>query len=1142
MENSVLVQEILKNAFARKEEIKNLTDIPVDLLVVGVLEVLSDDYFGMLPSSLSSDEEAMEELAETKKLLEVHTKFWDMVLFDIMALFKTDYIKVLKADQLSLGALFKEAEKRILEIELGEVTADVLVKIILENPTPAVERYIFGKMDAQLAPKEGENDDLFDLFFDEDDEDEQKDEDEPEKEQGLSGLVTEAKELKASLLEHVFGQDHAINVFITGYFHAQLAHRIKKDPNKPKATFLFAGPPGTGKTFLSETVARLLKLPFARFDMSEYSEKEANLEFCGSDKVYKGAKAGNVTSFVAENPKCVLLFDEVEKAHINVIHLFLQMLDAGRLRDNYTDEEVSFADAIIILTTNAGKNLYNDLSIANLSALPRKQIMKALAADKGPSGNQLFPEPICSRFASGNVVMFNHLGASALVDIARNELAKNIDAFNNTIKKPIALDKRVPAAIMMAEGGKADARAIKGRANGFFHDELYELFRLVEPARLDLLEKITIKADIPDDEKIKSMFENSRENEVLVFATGKLAEEICAKVRSVKLHIADTIDDAKKILFENRITAIVCDVRCKMRDERIKLLNAEDIDSVGQEFLEYAIEKHPMPTYIIQKREGDISAEELFSFSKLGVRDVLTVRTRKKNGLDLAVKELCEDAYRQSNMLKLASENKVMSFKTSQSVSKDGKRAEIRLFGFTLSLAPDTGDSKQILDGGVKPKVRFDDVIGAEDAKDELRYFVNYLKDPVSFMKKGARAPRGILLYGPPGTGKTLLAKAMAGESDVTFMPVDGNSFLKRFVGEGPETVHALFASARKYAPAVVFIDEIDAIAKDRNANTSTTNAEASTLTAFLTEMDGFNTDTSKPVFILAATNFNIDPKKGVSLDPALLRRFDRKILVDLPNKEEREKYLRLKLPKYPIITLTDDEIENIATRSSGMSLADLESVIEFALRNAIKGNATIGDKDFEEAFETFNGGEKRLWSTKDLEKTARHEAGHTLIYWLSGNTPAYVTIVSRGDHGGYMQRNEEEKSGYTRRELLESIRCSLGGRGAELVYYGDEDGVSTGASSDIKNATRLAQAMICHYGMDEEVGLISADYLDKDAEYQSIVRRRINQILSEQLAIAKEQIAKNRVAVDELVKVLLETNYLKASQINEILEKYAVK
>lgn len=193
-------------------------------------------------------------------------------------------------------------------------------------------------------------------------------EEKPSVKEEISKLVDKVKTLQSELLDTVYGQDNAVNVFTTGYFQAELLSMTDIDRKKPRATYLFAGPPGVGKTFLAEVAAEKLSLPFMRLDMSEYADKEANLEFCGSDKVYKNAKSGNVTGFVSEHPKCILLFDEVEKAHLGVIHLFLQMLDAGRLRDNYTDEEVSFKDAIIIFTTNAGKQLYESESDGDFSS------------------------------------------------------------------------------------------------------------------------------------------------------------------------------------------------------------------------------------------------------------------------------------------------------------------------------------------------------------------------------------------------------------------------------------------------------------------------------------------------------------------------------------------------------------------------------------------------------------------------------------------------------------------------------------------------------------------------------------------------------------------------------------------------------
>ncbi|MBQ7906526.1 MAG: AAA family ATPase [Clostridia bacterium] len=953
----------------------------------------------------------------------------------------------------------------------------------------------------------------------------------------LAVIVENTRKIQNTLLENVFGQDEAIDTFVSGYFQSELMAYTRKE-NKPKATFLFAGPPGVGKTFLSEKVAEALGLPFRRFDMSEYCEKEANLEFCGSDKVYKNGSPGNVTDFVDKNPNCVLLFDEIEKAHLNVIQLFLQMLDAGRLRDNYTDKEVSFKKAIVIFTTNAGKNLYDDTTVTNLSALPKKTIMSALSKDKHPSNDgPLFPSAICSRFASGNVVMFNRLGANELYTIAERELDKNLECFVKENSINIEVDDKVPAALMLAEGGKADARTVKSRANNFFHGELYELFRLLSSdgvgASVKNLKKIIINVSLEDsEENIVKMFVNTAKPQVLVFAEKQMAASCKKRLKEIGCHVADDIEKAKEILFNYDINAILCDLNCKEEKNEINYLNIEDIRSEGREFLNYVLARYSTPVYLIRENEKDISSEEFLSFAKMGVRGIITVNDAFLEN----VKEKCDIAYQQHNMQKLAKANKVLTFKTVQSISKDKTTAQISMFDFKLAVSTDTDDTKGMLDDISKPNVKFDDVIGANDAKDELKYFVEYLKDPIKFMRKGVRAPRGVLLYGPPGTGKTMLAKAMAGESDVTFITAEGNQFLKSYVGEGSEAVHKLFRTARKYAPSILFIDEIDAIGKNRTGDTNTSIGD--TLTALLTELDGFNVDTTKPVFVLAATNFSVDGEGQRSLDPALLRRFDRRIYVDLPNREEREKYLNMKISKNANVQLSQEQIENIAIRSTGMSLADLESIFEMALRNSIRQDSgVVNDAAFDEAFETFQSGEKKTWDPSELERTARHEAGHALVCWLSGEKPSYLTIVARDDHGGYMMHNVKENKGtYQKSELLDRIRVSLAGRASEILYYGREKGIDTGASGDLHNATQRAERMICNYGMDPDIGLV---YLPKGAETPE-VRAKIKEILDVQLEIAIDQLSENKEALDKLVEALIQRNHLKENEIDEILSKYA--
>jgi ATP-dependent metalloprotease FtsH len=655
----------------------------------------------------------------------------------------------------------------------------------------------------------------------------------------------------------------------------------------------------------------------------------------------------------------------------------------------------------------------------------------------------------------------------------------------------------------------------------------------------DAVEKLkTIRVGVcvnPSDGEVSRMFQNQSTPEVLVFAERDVLEQCRKGLSGVTVHATDSIEDAKEILFNRDISIILCDVRCKTKDPEKKLLNAEDIDSVGRDFLDYVLLRYATPVYLIESEQGSISREEFLSFARRGVREVLTVSAKKENDFKEKVLLKCDVAYQQGNMLKLAKENKVLSYETAQTLSKNRKNAEIELFNFRLGLATDTEDSGNILDNVHKPSLHFADVIGAEDAKGELAYFVEYLRDPVRYMRKGVRAPKGILLYGPPGTGKTMLAKAMAGESDVTFLTAEGNRFLKKYVGEGAEAVHALFRSARKYAPSILFIDEIDAIGKDRNA-TGLNDSTSDVLTAFLTEMDGFNTDTSKPVFVLAATNYGVEPGKGKSLDAALLRRFDRRIYVDLPNKEERRRFLEMKMKGHMSVSLSDEQMDNIALRSTGMSLAELESIFEMALRSAIRSDSgSVGNAAFEEAFETYQSGEKKEWNPDSLLRTARHEAGHALLCRLGGERPTYLTIVARGDHGGYMQHeNSEGKGLYTKQELLHKIRTALGGRAAEMVYYGKEEGISTGASGDLRSATSIAEQMICAYGMDETVGLA---YIADPATPE--VRARVNAVLAEQMQKALALIEENKAAIDKLVEVLLERNHLKGDEIEAILGEY---
>lgn len=889
-------------------------------------------------------------------------------------------------------------------------------------------------------------------------------EEKPSVKEEISKLVDKVKTLQSELLDTVYGQDNAVNVFTTGYFQAELLSMTDIDRKKPRATYLFAGPPGVGKTFLAEVAAEKLSLPFMRFDMSEYADKEANLEFCGSDKVYKNAKSGNVTGFVSEHPKCILLFDEVEKAHLCVIHLFLQMLDAGRLRDNYTDEEVSFKDAIIIFTTNAGKQLYESESDGDFSSLSRKVVLKALRNDINPlSGSSYFPAALCSRFASGNVIMFNHIMAHDLRHIAKKEILRSASNFSKNAGVSVDIDEKVYTALLFSEGGNADARMIKSRAESFFNGEIYELLRLVASDKVQTsisdLTKIEFVTEIDESSEAYNLFFGEEKLTALVFGSDKTVRN-CKKVcKDVEIISAKTVDEAKNIISHKDICVILIDLSYGKRGS-VKYLNIEDQESVSADMFDYLTKLgQSLPVYVLETSAYSLTEEEKMSLFKEGARDVVRLDDKIGN----ALKQICVNVYQQQNMNLLAKTNKVVSFTTAQTVSKNGKKATIKLIDFDMAAAVDAEDSCGFVTKNNKPDVDFDDIIGAQDAKSELKYFAEYLRSPKKFAAAGVKMPKGALLYGPPGTGKTMLAKALAAQSGVTFIYTEGNKFLKKYVGEGTEKVHDLFRSARKYAPTIVFIDEIDAIAKERHGDERVAAGEE-TLTALLAEMDGFNVDSTKPVFVLAATNFDVAPGSPRSLDQALVRRFDRRIYVDLPTDEERKQFMLRKCAKNAMFDIGEQDIDNLAVRTVGMSLSDLDSIFEFALRQALRAELNKVKADIlDEAFETYVNGEKKNWSEAEVERVARHEAGHAFLCWQSGETPSYLTIVARSDHGGYMQHDStEKKTIYTKDELLSRIRVALGGRAAEIVCYGECGGVSTGASGDLVSATAIAERIVC--------------------------------------------------------------------------------
>jgi len=468
------------------------------------------------------------------------------------------------------------------------------------------------------------------------------------------------------------------------------------------------------------------------------------------------------------------------------------------------------------------------------------------------------------------------------------------------------------------------------------------------------------------------------------------------------------------------------------------------------------------------------------------------------------------------------------------------------IFGFGRSRARNLTDAN-------RPTVTFDDVAGVEEAKLELAEVVQFLREPEKFVQVGARIPKGVLMVGPPGTGKTLLARAVAGEAGVPFFHISGSEFVEMFVGVGASRVRDLFEKAKTAAPSIVFVDEIDAVGRQRGAGLGGGHDEREqTLNQILVEMDGFDNETN--VIVIAATN------RADILDPALLRpgRFDRKVFVDLPDVAGREKILQVHARGKPIAG--EVNFKEVARLTAGFSGADLENLInEAAIFAARRSKRTISLLEFQDAFDRVVMGperQSRVMSEDDKMTVAYHEAGHAVVsFFLTHTDPVQkITIVPRGRAGGYVMSLPEDRALYSREFFDDQIAMALGGRASEEHFFGR---VTTGASNDLQNATRLARAMVMEYGMSDKLGLptygggsnspfvgremgLFGGGRDYSEEAAQAIDAEVKRILEENYARALGVIEQNHDRMIQLATTLMDVETLDRPAFEELMNSLA--
>lgn len=938
----------------------------------------------------------------------------------------------------------------------------------------------------------------------------------------IQQLVAQASGISLELKKAVIGQQEAINKLESAFFHTEKQARVSKKKRGPRNVFLFAGPPGVGKTFAAQVFAQNVGLPYKRFDMAGYAGKDSVEEIAGISNFWKSAKPGVLTGYVKKNPQCVLLFDEIEKANSTVIRLFLQVLDEGKCFDRYYDVDISFEDVIMIFTTNAGKQLYLEQTKENLSLLPDKVIADALRKDINPETNSpFFPPEIVSRLSSHTIIMFNHLKADAIRKVVQKDILKQLEvterAYGYDLKEGSDM---LAATIQFSASGSADARNATKMAGKVIDRELYDFWALVEEKMgLDnakAIKRIQWSCDFADaSNEIMQFYQGEKDAVIVVF--GKEQPVECKVFEENKIKVKYTLDQEElwQMLHKENVMFVMLDYAYGISKEE-KGLSIADINTIGHEVYDKIKEEsQELPVYIIyDENEYHYTEREKQELCNDGIVAFVNSEELQDKIEKAYLDECCKNA-----METLSLRHQTLTYETRNEVDIKNGLGHIIFYNFKLETAVDAEDKSTLLSDDLRPNKKWSDIYVSDDVKEELIYFIDYMKNPNVYKKKGVRVPKGVLMYGPPGTGKTSLAKVVAAESNVNFLSVSADELLQN----GAAYVHHQFRVARKYAPAIFFIDEVDAIGANRGST-----GVNSALNALLTEMDGFKTQENKPVFIMAATNL------GNAIDPALARRFDRTFFVDLPDADGRKWMLEKMLKKHEsMFEVSEDELSSIAQRSTGMSLAALENVIETALRESIRLNRPVDDAMLDEVFEKCLFGEaKETDSLEEIKNTAYHEAGHAMIYMYYGKKPSYMSVVARGNFGGYVLNTEKEHSP-NKEKYLQRICAALGGRAAEMEFgYG----ITPGASADLKTATDIATKMVCELGMyEDEVGL--AVISEENLYRHPVAQQQINKILSEQLAQARAIISEKRVQMKKMVETVLgnEQKYLTQKEMLEI-------
>lgn len=1005
-----------------------------------------------------------------------------------------------------------------------------------------------------------------------------------EKHTRMENLVCLDNETRARLIEKMDGQTAAVNTFCDQIWKNDFYNLSLKPKKGPRGVFTFVGAPFIGKTYLAKEAAREMRALYLEVNMKQYSSKGSLEKLLGTSP----SKKGPLVSLLDRNKNSVLVIQNMEHASAELKALFEYIVVTGKFPASIGIEQ-NFENCIIIFMADVAEaemdfaaSCGNESDTNTYNALRKYGFPASMLTEKEniPAYFALsyigFPAGILT---NSTKIFFENPTLTTLEKICRLSFEEITEQLKKTFNMEIEVEDRVYSALLYAQKSEIDAQNMAVNAQKFVTNEMQKLFSLFDPISayesLSKIKKLHFILDLENEsDAVRRLFKQEEKASILfVGMVDGIGRRVRNELERFEIYEADDAEEAIALINKHSIDFVIMQMDSEVPISKTEDQDDDDFDyrrrkpekeKVGimeptvmmfdhvpigaSSLLERRNELHKLhskfpelPIYITESDYFVLDQELKNALLQDGAKGIIQMETDYKqiDGFVKKLTALSKNFYIQNQIKRLKKQSKVLHFETTPFYDNEQQIIYVRLKNFTLEQILSAGDQDVDVEAGEHIEVRLSDVIGADAAKEELKSFLDYLKNPKRYIANGMRTPRGVLLYGKPGTGKTMLAKALAGEANVAFLALEGSSMIGRYVGDEQRMIKELFAKARKYAPSIVFIDEIDTIGKARSGSDSTmSRVEEQALTTLLTEMDGAKTDPSHPVFVMAATNYSVSPNaKGIgTLDPALLRRFDRTICVELPNRKGRLEFLKRKTEDDNAFDLDRSTLRQVAERSAGCSLADLDNVLEFARRKALRKNGDVTSNILVDALEEILHGEKVEWGQELMERVAYHEAGHAVLACVNGHTPNFVTITSRGDMGGYTCI-ENDSYVETKSRLLATIRECLAGRAAEILQYGDKEGISTGCSGDLQRATEIAKAIVCKFGMDGEIFVVS-DEDQKNPYYAQMIYEKVVKILNDQMEQTADLVKKYQKAIQKMAEALLDSNQLNQDEVDDIMDE----